>query len=108
LSVQASISELCGLNAELNEIWTSVFGGFVAIFVCGGCDNNDVDTREGRRRRGKGERGRSRRNERTHDRFRVKNKNLIPRWLSSTGIASGEFIYVSVPTGVLVGTVSTE
>ena len=50
--------------------------------------------REGER--GKGGGG-GRRNERTHDRFRVKDKLLIPRWLSSTGIAR-RWVYIRVGT----------
>ena len=55
----------------MNEIWMSVFGGFVLfLYVCMAAAIRMASTQgEGRQRRGKGERGRARRNERAHDRF---------------------------------------
>ena len=67
LLLPAPISESHGPNAEPNEIWMSVFGG---IFVCVAVAIMMMLTQAKVDR--EGERGRARRKERAHDRFRVK------------------------------------
>ena len=67
LSLPAPISELCDPNAEPNEIWVSVFGGSVAIFVCMAAAIMTMLTQAKVDREGKEGNGESKK-ERTHTR----------------------------------------